>query len=366
MKRKLLASIILIAVLVCSLVSCGGKYKPVSSTDEELTQIMQIKTEDSEYTVRYELYRALFLTYKSEIDGGDASVWSGENKDFYIEKINGIILSRIAEIYSVFSIAKEIGIDVYSKKYDDAVKEYVKVGVEGGIYNSVIYSGFGGDYEKYLQSLSEMNLNYSTSDLLFRYTMALDEIYYYYGGNVENDAFMGNLSYTKEDVEDFYFGNGSRRVMSLFLSTSTASFTKDRAEQIRFLVSLSKNADEALYAMINYSTLGEGDLKDGIMIGQHSLDPLYYSELSEAALSLAPGETSEVIEIATGSNNGFFILFCMEKSEEHFNNSYAAIADAYVENEIGKILFERAEAIKAAVEYKDAFSALDYAEIKMP
>ncbi len=365
MKRKLLALIILIATLIALLASCGTKYKPVESTDKELTPILEFKIGKDTYTVRYELYRALFLTYKSEIDGGDGSVWNGENKDFYIEKVNEKVLGRIAEIYSVFSVAKEIGIDVYSKKYDEAVEEYVTVGVEGGIYNSVIYSGFEGDYAKYLESLREMNLNYSTADLLFRYTMALDEIYYYYAGNVENDAVMGNLSYTKDDVGDFYYGNDSRRVMSLFLSTSTASFTKDRAEQIRFLVSLSDDADDAFLTMINYSTLGEGDLKDGIMIGKHNLDPLYYSELTKAALSLSPGETSEVIEVTTGANNGFFILFCMEKSEEHFNNSYAAIESTFVENEIGKILFERGEAIIKSAEYTSAFSKLDYSNIKM-
>lgn len=364
MKKRIIA--ILLAAILCLglLTSCGG-YPAIESTEEEAAAVLSFKHGEREYKVPYELYRAFFLTYKSELDGGNPEIWRGEDKQIYIDKINEIILTRLADIYSIFSIADDIGIDVYSKEYNDAVKSYVKAGVDGGVFDSILYEGFGGDYDKYLESLRKMNLNYSVSDLLFRYSMAVDDIYYYYVGNVENNAVSGKLEYTKDDVWNFYFGSGSRRVMSLHLSTSTASFTEERVLEIRNTIAKSTNEKEALAAMINYSTLGAGDLSDGIIIGEYNLDSLYYSELTEAALSLSTHKTSIPVKVDTGYNSGFFILFCMEKSDEHFESAYESIAATYVENEIGRKLAERAETLLGSVSYEPVFEKLSHADIKM-
>ena len=364
MKKRLAALALTIIMMIGILTSCSG-YSPIESTEEEAKTVLSLTVGENEYKVPYELYRAFFLTYKADVDKGDASVWSSDEKNAYIEKINGLILSRIADIYAVFSIAKEIGIDVYSKDYDKKVKEYVKAGVDGGVIGDVVYEGFGGDYDKYIESLREMNLNYSVSDLLFRYSFAVDDIYYYYKGNVSNDATLGKLEYTKDDVRDFYFGNGTRRVMSLYLSTVTTSFTEERVWQIRDTISRSTNESQALAAMINYSTLGAGDLADGIIIGEYNYDALYYEALTNEALSLSLHETSEPVRITTGTGDGFFILFCMQKSEQHFEDCYDNIKDAYEENEIGKMLSTRAAELKAGVSYTSEYSALVHADIKM-
>ena len=210
-----------------------------------------------------------------------------------------------------------------------------------------------------------MNLNYSVSDLLFRYSFAIDDIFYYYEGNVNNDAVIGKLEYTKEKIRDFYFGNGVRRVMSLFISTVTTSFTEERVKEIRDSIAKSTNESQALASMINYSTLGSGDLADGIIISEYNYDSLYYAALTEAALSLSLHETSEAIRITTGTSDGFFILFCMQKSEQHFEECYDDIVSAYVENEIGKILSARAAELKAGISYSSEYSKLTHANIKM-
>jgi len=364
MKKRIIALILTVASLLALLCSCGG-YKPVESTEDERTTVMTLTLGDREYDITYELYRAFFLSHKSEIDGGDDSVWRGDEKDKYVKKINEIILSRLCDIYAVFSIAEDAGIDVYSKEYDEQVEKFVEAGVDGGIVDSVIYEGFGGDYEKYLSSLRDMYLNYSVSDLLFRYSLAVDDVYYYYEGNVSNDAVEGKLEYTRDDVRDFYYGSSSRRVMRLFLSTLTASFTEERAREIRDRIANATNENEALAIMINYSTLGASELSDGIMIGEYNLDSLYYSALTDAALSLDLHETSEPVRIVTGQNDGFFILFCMEKNDAHFDKCYDDIAATYVENEIGRILSERADALKAGAVNAPILDELSHADIKM-
>ena len=62
--KKLLALLLIAATLLFTACS-GGKYKEQKSTDEEATIVMTMKIDGKEYGVRYELYRALFLNYKS-------------------------------------------------------------------------------------------------------------------------------------------------------------------------------------------------------------------------------------------------------------------------------------------------------------
>ena len=78
------------------------------------------------YDVRYELYRAFFLTYKNQVDGGNSSVWTSDEKDVYVEKINDLILNRITEIYSAFAICERIDFDIYSSSVEKKIKENIK------------------------------------------------------------------------------------------------------------------------------------------------------------------------------------------------------------------------------------------------
>ena len=87
---KKLLILLLIASLCLGFVGCSGNYAPVPSTDEELKTVFTLKHNGETYEVKYELYRALFVALKPSVDLGDDSVWSGENKDEYIEKINEI------------------------------------------------------------------------------------------------------------------------------------------------------------------------------------------------------------------------------------------------------------------------------------
>ena len=69
----LLSLIILAGLTACS----GGGYEPVPSTDEEARVVMTLECDGKSYDVKYELYRALFLSHRDELDGGDRELWSG-------------------------------------------------------------------------------------------------------------------------------------------------------------------------------------------------------------------------------------------------------------------------------------------------
>lgn len=369
-------SVFILAVLLLGiLTSCGGaKYPPVESSELESTVVMTLKIEDEEYRVKYELYRALFLNVRDEIDGGDRSVWSGDKKDEYIALADAKIMSQIADIYSVIHVASEIGIDIYSSEFDDIVEEYIELSVDGdGRYDDSTVIGFGGDYDAYLEHLRKMNLNYSVQDLLLRYEIASNRIYDHHAGYTSTEFLEeyveGALEFTKEDVKAFYKNNDECvRVIRAFLPSPP--FTAQKAEEKR-----QRICEEEIYgvdAVVNY-VIGLGvptadsEVRNGDVIAKHNLDPAYYSELVEAAFALEYFDVSDVISITTGDSNstGFNILYKINKTDEHFEECYESIKSVYVQNEIGKMIDSAADVLKASVQNTSFLNNLDRASISM-
>ena len=362
MKKKLL-SIILLLGLTVSLFSCGADYPPVESTEEEKRTVMTLGIEDKVYEIPYELYRAFFLNLKSTVDGGNASAWSGKDKDKYVEQIDKLIIEQISDVYAVFHIASRIGIDLYSEENEQILDNYVKASVEGGIVDSMEVIGFDGDYDAYLASLKELNLNYSAQRTMLRYALGSELIDYYYIGD---ETTPGELKYTEDDVREFYFGDESARVIEGYFKEGVTAKTKEELVAIRDAVAASP--DELTAALIiirNSITGGEDDIINGSLIGKYSRDPIYYSELTEAALSLSVGECAELIEVSTGYSNGYYIIYKAEKSEENFKANLDYVTDVYLAHRIGKLIYEAKSALIDSARATDALKALDRASIKM-
>ncbi len=362
---KKIIPLIIVLSLCLSLFACGGKYKPVESTQEE-KQVMYTMTIDGEkYEAKYELYRALFLQYKSKIDGGNHEVWSGEKKSEYVSAINEIIFSRIADIYAVFHLCDKVGIDVYSDVVEDTIDDYITVSVEGGSIDSMQIAGFGGDYDSYLAHLKSKYMNYSVQVLLYRYSIAYLMLEDYYADKASGGE---SVSYTREDVKAYYDSEECVRVLEAFLSTTTPTDklinTIERAKRFREGVAQQSNEyDVGTYMIAN--TRSAEALRDGMVIGKYSLDPAYYADLTEAAFSLRVGDTSEVVEIITGMSNGYYILYRADKSDEHFDKCYDEIEASYISNLIGKDVSGASDTLKASISSTDAFNSLVHAEISM-
>ena len=362
---KKLLTIFLLLSLSLSLFACGNKYEPVKSTAEEQRVMYTMSLDGKKYEVAYELYRALFLQYKSSVDGGNAGVWSGEDKDEYIAAIDEIIFDRIADMYAVFHLCDKVGIDVYSDVVEDTIADYVTVSVEGGSIDGMKIAGFGGDYDAYLAHLKAEYMNYSVQTLIYRYSIAYLMLEEYYSSKVTDEE---SVNYTREDVKAYYDSEACVRVLEAFLSTTTETDklinTLERAEKLRDGVAKQSDEWDAGTYMIANTRSGEG-LRDGIVIGKHSLDPAYYSALTDAAFSLSIGETSEVIEVITGRSNGYYIIYRAEKSEEHFEKCYEEVEASYILNLIGTDIYEAAGSLKGGITVTDALSSLDRAAISM-
>ena len=367
---KKIFSALIVFILIFSFVSCGTAYEPVKSTDEEKRIVMTAEFDGEKYNIKYELYRAIFLSLKSEIDGGDESVWTGADKDEYIKRADALAKSRIADIYSVFHLAEKIGIDVYSREFDKYVEDFIEVSVEGGFYNDTEIDGFGGDYTKYLEYLKENNLNYSVQDLIIRYSLAGAKIFEYYVGNLDTGEFLpnvtvGKLEYTKEDVRAFYDSAECVRVINATLPS--LNFTRARAEEIRnTIIEKAKYGEESVaYYVIGLSAIGGSDIKAGEIIAKHNLDSAYYAELIQAAFSLKSFEVSEVIEIDTDNGLYYHVLYKTIKDDQNFEDNYNNIRVAYLENEVGKLIDNAAAELKEAFKNTAVLDEMNYSEIKM-
>lgn len=375
--KKLIAMILMLATAI-SLVACADKYPAVESTEDEARTVMTMAIDGKSYEVKYELYRAFFLTYKSQIDGGDASVWSGENKDEYISKIDEMIIARVVEIYSAFALCERIGVDLYSKDVEKKIKENVKISVEGGSYGSATLDGYES-YDDYLAALKAMNLNYSVQVLLMRYAIAIDAIDTYYIGTASSDDVNANVSvgaikYTEEDVRDFYFSDDCVRVLRANFQKAISYTPLERAEKLRDTLTdaaASKDTLEEKETAVFNAIIGSGlysntaEIKNGYVIGKYNLESSYYGGMTDAAMSLEIGEVSDPVDVVSDVENSYYVLYRTYKSEEHFSENYDSIKYVFLMNYVGEISHGIQDQLKNSLIYTDILKNLNRAAICM-
>lgn len=367
MKAKILSLVLLLLVLF-SLSGCEDeKYPPVESSREEAKVVMTLEYEGERYEIKYELYRALFLSNKSSVDGGDASVWSGEEKDRYISEINEIIVTRASEIYSAIHLAHKLGIDPYGEDVEKEIDDYIELSVEG---NDADILGFGGDYDAYLSHLKANNMNYSVQRLLFRYSVLMKMINEYYFGYEDEvlGTIKGEYSYTEDDVRAFYFSDDSARVLHAYLQGSYLSDVEERMTRIRdSILDMSESRDVALY-IINNTTVTPTDLifggeVSGVVIGRNSLGSTY-SAYTDAAFSLSDGELSEVIKMSDAEES-YYLVYKLGKDEGHLERCYDDIVASYLNSVVSDELYEICDRLSDSVSKTVGYEDVQHSDISM-
>ena len=357
---KKLSFCLLIITLLLVLCSCN-KYKPVESTDEEERVVFALEAGGEKYEVKYELYRALFLANRERVDGGDASVWSGERKEQYASEINSVILAESYKIYSAIHHAKELGFDAYSKDVDKKIRESIENAVD---------TEYDGDYEKYLASLKENYFNYSVSVLFLRYYHALEAINKYYGG-YEHEVFgemNGEFEITKDTVKEYYYSTDTVRVMQAYIPEGVR--TKAWVAELRDeLMRKGTEYDMAVHIITN-TTATESDLivndaVSGLVIGKNSLDSFTYSDYIDELFALSSGEMSAIIELQNTDADGYYLLYALAKSDEHFERCYETIKDSYIDDVIGAKLAKATDELMENTSHFEVYFSIDHANISM-
>ena len=374
MLKGFLKNTVALALVVASTLSMFGckkaKYEPVKSTDEENTVVGTLKINNQTYEVKYELYRAFFLNYKSKIDGGNSEVWTGEDSQKYIDEINELIIEKISYVYSALELARQCDINMYSQEVEEQIEEYIRISVEGDLSMGV--AGYG-TYDEYLEALKRDNLNYQAQVLLYRYSIAVDKLQSYFIGNLteegeDPDTTSGTLSYTIDDVRNFYYGEDCLRIMRAYINTDY--FTEDeaieKAERLRSkIISAVGEGDTAVaLAIVQSSTSAMSDVEKGV-IGKHNLNEMYYADLTKAAFGLEAQGVSEIIPISDNLGGGLYILYRADKSDEHFEKYYNYIVYTYLTELVGVKHSECAEKLKGNVSFTAEYANIVHANISM-
>lgn len=370
---KKLLTVILAFFTLFSLVGCGG-YSAVPSTEEESRTVMTLTINDKQYDVKYELYRAFFLTYKADLEDEDAL--TSDEADKYISLINERVVDAISEIYSAFYVCDTIGVNLDSRAYKKKINEYIDDSIAA---IQLLYTDEDGNapdddaaYEIYLDRLKASYLNYSVSVLLYKYELALQAIDDYYFGSVDYtdpglSGTLGALEYTKDDIREFYNGEDAVKLYVAAIS-ATAANAKNRADalKIKLEAACALGEEAVINTIIASSTIAvASEIEAGEVIGRYSLDKFYYGEYIDAAFTLEQGEISEVIEIVDGKSDGYYILYKAGKSSAHFDECYADIAYSYVTNEVGRIRFTAKDALASSVTFTDEYNAIIHANISI-
>lgn len=370
--KKIIALFILIACII-SLVGCSYKtYPPVESTETEATTVMTLTAGDKSYEVKYELYRALFLNFKGEFDGGDNSVWTGENKDEYISAIHEHITSLILDIYSAFAVCEGIGFDLYSQDVENQINEFIRISVDGGSYAGESFIGYNGDYDAYLAYLKTLNHNYSTHVLMYRYAIAIEAIDDHFIGtysadDIDGQITVGSMTYTKEDIEKYYFSDACVRVLRTYISEEIDLYPLARAEKLAAdLKEAAKKGESAVSNMImGRGPIGATDGVQGVIIAKNNLDGAFYAGMVEEAFSLEVGEVSDVVPIHDGQGMRYYIMYRGEKSAEHLEKNYSDIAYIFLRDGVGATLENMKNELEEEIIKSDFLIDLDYSTISM-
>ena len=374
MKRIIALLLVLASVLTLS--ACK-KYKPVESSEEEARTVMTLSLDGKTYEVKYELYRALFLNYKTEIDGGNPDVWTSEGKSEYVERINSLIFDKITDIYAAFAVCEKIGFDLYSKDVEKQIKEYVKISVEGGSYGSKTMHGYDS-YKDYLAALKSANLNYSVQTLLFRYAIAIDAIDAHYIGTatpdeVNYDITLGALQYTEDDVRAFYNSEDCARVLRASFQKiisydpyETAINLKNKMVDAAATSSTLVDKEAAVLKAITKSGYfaNAAEVENGYVIGKYNLERLYYGDMTDAVFSIGEGEVTDPISI-TDEEETYYVIYRTYKTDEHFEANYNSIRYVYLRNCVGEIIHNAAEALESSAVYSDFLNNINHSEIGM-
>ena len=356
--KKVLVLLTLTLITLLLFTSCGDKYEPVESTAEESRVVYTMTLDGVDYDVKYELYRMLFLNSKSLVDGGDDSVWSSDKKDEYIAAIDEIIYDRAAEIFSVFALARKLDINPYSVAVEDKIYEYIVLSVEG---NQADVQGHG-TYEKFLASLTERNMNYSVMELLLRYSILSSLVYEKYRGTTDEvlGELPGDIQINREQLLAYYLGDECVRVLQIVSPDRDMMLThKER------MATKTSELDLALYIVQSSTALATDCIVDrevsGLVIGKYSLDTYDFGEYADTVFALSEGKMSDIIEV----DGNYYIVYKLQKNEEHFDRCYDAVKLSYIDNTVGKQFGVEKSALLDSLKVGKDYSKIDHANISM-
>lgn len=295
---RVLALICALMCLFC-LVSCD-KYPEKKSSAKERTVIADVGSHE----VTYALYRALYHTCRSAVDGGDESVWTGDEAATYRARLQQMIEEQYKELFGTFELADACNIDPYGRGIDDLVSEYVRVEIEGGTYSGAEVAGYGSR-DAYLQALEDAHFTDAVHRLFLRRQACLERITAYY-----RDTFAdGTVAQDEATARAFYESDDCLRFLWVRREKTDGFDQKAWMQEALGVLEACPTYAQRREQMILYGyNLSPDDAERGIFITTATADPVYET-IVEALSGMEEGQLSNVIE----TYEGYYILMKLPK-----------------------------------------------------
>ncbi|MFA5561860.1 MAG: hypothetical protein WDA00_04395 [Eubacteriales bacterium] len=344
--KRLLSCLLLLAAGL-SLAGCERNYQEAKSTPQEKQVVARL----GDYEIRYDLFRALFYAMKDELDGGDGQAWEGASGEALWQTALDQIEGALADLYAVFDLCREIGVDPFGREIDKTVQAYVRADIEGGVINGEPVGGYGSQ-QAYLDALAARHMTDHVSRLFYRYSACLSVLYDHY---VQTYA-GGSIPVSDEITRTFFESEEVVHVGWVHISPDNGlSVAENRAhaEDARAALLLCEGYEEMKNIIALYSlSMASADIEAGFYLTPYAYDRPF-RPVVEAAYSLPVGGISPVIETA----DGWFVLVRLDKDPAAPDSPALMnrLTTLYLEHRLYSRLFEMTAGLLPGITYTDAF-----------
>ncbi|MBQ8351126.1 MAG: hypothetical protein IJY20_03665 [Clostridia bacterium] len=303
--RRVLALLLLTLMLV-AMPGCS-KYRVEMSNSRQSETMLTL----GETTVAYEVVYFFYHTY--------LEAYPTESFDARMARVK----SGVCELYAIFDVCRDYGIDPYGETVNDALNETVKEMIDEFPTR-----------RDYIDRITEQHMTDTVSRLLLRSYLCQEMLMEELEGELENDAVL-DAFLAREDV---------LRVLSLTLNFGTQTEAmRRRAEEIVALLAEAEDTDEAFMEIARRKATME-DEHTYITVSQ------WYSLCGEGA----PAPEKGTISAPLYEGETCVMMRVSDKDADYARAHRDEITPGYLEC----LIADRAAELAAALQQTAAYDAL--------
>lgn len=284
---KIISLILTSVIIICAL--CGCNSNNLESSKEDAAVVLNA----GEFEIKYELYRYFYENHME--DSLRKTVNSSDSKDLADKSAR----QSIKQVYAVFSLAKEHGIDLES----DVVSEMIDSKMEE------IRGGYENE-KAYIEDISKNHMTDSVYRLLTAYTLISDELYVKL---IDDNIIPSKSEYWK----DFFRSEDYIRVKQIFVDITKHS-EKEADLKIKEAKSKLENGVEFDSVVKEY---GEDLFMFNNTDGYYICKGMWSEEFEKAAFELSVGEQSDIVS----SDSGYSIFLKCEKETGFIEKNFESL-----------------------------------------
>lgn len=315
----LLAGVLLLPLLACS------PYRLELSTDRQREVVLRA----GEYDIAFEVVDFFYHNYMTVIDGGDPTVWDGADADAYHEKLMKRAISAACELYAVFAVSKDFGLDPYGAAIEELVEQGIREVIDS--YDT---------RREYIENITSLHMTDTVYRLMMRAYFCQQQLLEYTGGV---------SSVGDEELRAFCESDNVLNTLCLvvYFEKSTLSWAQNRAEEIkRALRDVTTDDGFREVALRLATAYNKNEMENGTYMTLRE----YRRLCGDENASLAIGEMTDPIF----DTESFVILRCTEKNPDILEKNPDAVRACYLEY----LIEEKTAAMETDVEMTEAGLAL--------